>query len=68
MSLKDGQGRFLLVLGTVAAFAILSSTMSKNPALPLLAEHIGANAEQWDWWGHQPDSWHSRVQHSLCLF
>ena len=46
MTLKDGQGRFLLVLGAVAAFAILSSTMSKNPALPLLAEHIGANAEQ----------------------
>ncbi|MGD0817886.1 MAG: MFS transporter [Methanomassiliicoccales archaeon] len=46
MTLKDGHGRFLLVLGAVAAFAILSSTMSKNPALPLLAEHIGANAEQ----------------------
>jgi MFS family permease len=46
MALKDGQGRFLLVLGAVAAFAILSSTMSKNPALPLLAEHIGANSEQ----------------------
>ncbi len=46
MALKDGHGRFLLVLGAVAAFAILSSTMSKNPALPLLAEHIGANAEQ----------------------
>jgi MFS family permease len=46
VELKDGHGRFLLVLGAVAAFAILSSTMSKNPALPLLAEHIGANAGQ----------------------
>ena len=45
MALKEGHGRFLLVLGAVAAFALLSSTMSKNPALALLAEHIGANSE-----------------------
>ncbi len=38
--------RFLLVLGVVAALAIASSTMSKNPALPLLALHIGADDTQ----------------------
>jgi len=38
--------RFLLVLGVVAALAIASSTMSKNPALPLLALHIGADDAQ----------------------
>lgn len=38
--------RFLLVLGAVAALAIASSTMSKNPALPLLALHIGADDTQ----------------------
>jgi len=39
-------GRFLLVLGTIAALAIASSTMAKNPALPLLALHIGADDAQ----------------------
>jgi MFS family permease len=38
--------RFLLVLGVIAALAIASSTMSKNPALPLLALHIGADDAQ----------------------
>lgn len=38
--------RFLVVLGVIAALAIASSTMSKNPALPLLALHIGANDAQ----------------------
>ncbi len=38
--------RFLLVLGVIAALAIASSTMSKNPALPLLAIHIGADDAQ----------------------
>ncbi len=40
----DPNRRMLLILSAVAAFAILSSTMSKNPALPLLAESIGADA------------------------
>jgi len=34
------------VLGTIAALAIASSTMAKNPALPLLALHIGADDAQ----------------------
>ena len=38
--------RFLLILGSVAALAIFSSTMSKNPALPLLALQIGASDAQ----------------------
>ena len=38
--------RFLLVLGVIAALAIASSTMSKNPALPLLALQIGADEAQ----------------------
>lgn len=38
--------RMLIILSAVAAFAILSSTMSKNPALPLLARSIGADAAQ----------------------
>jgi len=38
--------RFLLIMGSLAALAILSSTMSKNPALPLLALHIGATDAQ----------------------
>jgi len=42
----DQNRRLLIILSTVAAFAILSSTMSKNPALPLLAESIGADAAQ----------------------
>src|SRR5512136_1860998 len=44
--LQDSNRRMLIILSAVAAFAILSSTMSKNPALPLLAESIGADAAQ----------------------
>ena len=44
--LPDPHRRMLIVLSVAAAFAILSSTMSKNPALPLLAKHIGADAAQ----------------------
>ncbi len=43
---KGTAERFLLILGSVAALAIFSSTMSKNPALPLLALEIGANDAQ----------------------
>ena len=43
---KETTSRFLLILGSVAALAIFSSTMSKNPALPLLALHIGASDAQ----------------------
>jgi MFS transporter, DHA1 family, multidrug resistance protein len=43
---RDAASRFLLILGAVAALAIFSSTMSKNPALPLLALHIGASDSQ----------------------
>lgn len=32
-----------VILCTVGLFAILSSTMSKNPILPLFAKHLGAN-------------------------
>jgi len=42
----DQNRRLLIILSSVAAFAILSSTMSKNPALPLLADSIGADAAQ----------------------
>ena len=38
--------RFLIILGVVAALAIFTSTMSKNPALPLLAASIGASDAQ----------------------
>ncbi|HTY47545.1 MAG TPA: MFS transporter [Methanomassiliicoccales archaeon] len=37
---------FLLIIGTVAAFAILTSTMSKSPALPLLAQNLGATSAE----------------------
>jgi DHA1 family multidrug resistance protein-like MFS transporter len=43
---RETAGRFLLILGSVAALAIFSSTMSKNPALPLLALQIGASDSQ----------------------
>jgi MFS transporter, DHA1 family, multidrug resistance protein len=43
---KGTSSRFLLILGSVAALAIFSSTMSKNPALPLLALSIGASDAQ----------------------
>ena len=36
----------LILIGTIAALAIFTSTMSKNPALPLLAQSIGADAAQ----------------------
>jgi len=42
----EATNRFLIILGTVAALAIFSSTMSKNPALPLLAIKIGASDAQ----------------------
>jgi len=42
----DPLRRTLIVLSAVAALAILGSTMAKNPALPLLAESIGADAAQ----------------------
>ena len=41
--LRDPFRRMILVLSAVAALAILSSTMAKNPALPLLAKSIGAD-------------------------
>jgi hypothetical protein len=40
---QENATRFLFVLGSVASLAIFSSTMSKNPALALLALDIGAN-------------------------
>jgi DHA1 family multidrug resistance protein-like MFS transporter len=43
---REGASRFLLILGAVAALAIFSSTMSKNPALPLLALDLGASDAQ----------------------
>jgi MFS family permease len=43
---RETASRFLLILGSVAALAIFSSTMSKNPALPLLALQIGASDAQ----------------------
>jgi MFS family permease len=36
----------LILIGTIAALAIFTSTMSKNPALPMLAQSIGADAAQ----------------------
>jgi MFS family permease len=42
---KSGS-RLLIIIGIVAALAIFTSTMSKNPALPLLAQSIGADAAQ----------------------
>jgi len=42
-SAGDPYRRTLIILSAVAALAILSSTMSKNPALPLLAEDLGAS-------------------------
>lgn len=46
MDVSPRSRAFLLTIGLVAALAILSSTMSKNPALPLLADHLGADAVQ----------------------
>ncbi len=43
---SEGGISLLIIVGTVAALAIFTSTMSKNPALPLLAESIGADAAQ----------------------
>ena len=39
-------GPLLIIIGTIAALVIFTSTMSKNPALPLLAQSIGADAAQ----------------------
>ena len=46
MDISPRSRMFLVTVGIVAALAILSSTMSKNPALPLLSEHLGADAAQ----------------------
>ncbi|MDA8360688.1 MAG: MFS transporter [Gammaproteobacteria bacterium] len=35
--------RFLILAGLTGAFALLSSTMSKTPTLPLFAHHLGAD-------------------------
>ncbi len=45
-SLGKSGAPLLIIVGTVAALAIFTSTMSKNPALPLLAQSIGADAAQ----------------------
>jgi len=39
-------GPLLIIIGIIAALVIFTSTMSKNPALPLLAQSIGADAAQ----------------------
>ncbi len=44
-----GKRRSLLLLATTGAFAILSSTLSKTPALPLFAVHLGATSPEIGW-------------------
>ncbi len=39
-------GPLLIIIGIIAALVIFTSTMSKNPALSLLAQSIGANPAQ----------------------
>ena len=46
MDQKIGQRRSFWLLAAAGAFAILSSTLSKTPALPLLAAHLGAGATE----------------------
>ncbi len=48
MAEVDGRRSFLL-LAITGAFAILSSTLSKTPALPLFAVHLGATPPQIGW-------------------
>lgn len=43
---KSPDGRTLWLLSVVGALAIMSTTLAKNPALPLLAAHIDANDAQ----------------------
>ncbi len=42
------KGNFIL-LATIGALAILSSTLSKTPVLPLFAQHLGATAAEIGW-------------------
>jgi hypothetical protein len=62
--LGNVNGRMLVILSAVALFAILSSTMAKNPALPLLASSIGADFALIG----QPDPWNSREQSRWCAY
>lgn len=48
MAESDRRWPFLLLAAT-GAFAILSSTLSKTPALPLFAIHLGANPAEIGW-------------------
>jgi len=43
---KSPNSKTLWILSAVGALAIMGTTMAKNPALPLLAQHIGANDAQ----------------------
>ena len=40
---------FFLLISLVGGLAILSSTMSKTPVLPLFAQHLGASPEEIGW-------------------
>ena len=40
---------FFFLISLVGGFAILSSTMSKTPVLPLFAQHLGASPEEIGW-------------------
>jgi MFS family permease len=43
---KGGGGRFFALMCALGAFAILSSTMSKNPVLPLFAQSLGVGGAE----------------------
>ena len=43
------QRHFFLLIAVVGGLAILSSTMSKTPVLPLFARDLGATPEEIGW-------------------
>ena len=46
---RDVHNRFFLLLAGIGALAILSSTLSKTPVLPLFAHHLGATPTEIGW-------------------
>ena len=46
---RASQRRFFFLIALVGGFAILSSTLSKTPVLPLFADALGASAREIGW-------------------
>lgn len=47
--MKLGKSSFFVLIALIGGLAILSSTMSKTPVLPLFAESLGASPMEIGW-------------------